>query len=393
MASDPIHHEMAARPVLLLVDDEPQNLFVLAELLSADYRVLTAKSGARALQLVAETPQIDLVLLDIMMPVMDGYEVMRRLKADPKMVQVPVIFVTAMAQVADEEAGLRMGAVDYITKPVSPPIVLQRVKTHLELKAARDVLRDQNRWLERELAWRMQENQLIQDVTIEALAALAEVHDSETGLHVRRTQEYVQILGRALQMNPAYRPDLTDQALDRIVKAAPLHDLGKIGVPLAILRKPGKLSDAEIAMMRQHPDIGAHAIEQALGRATDAEAARAISPDRLSEALSFLHVAIDIARNHHERWDGSGYPSGLSGEQIPLSARLMTLADVYDALMSRRAYKAALPPKQVAAMITEQSGRHFDPAVVDAFLAANADMEKVALSLHDDRDAGTGATA
>lgn len=378
----------SARPVLLLVDDEPQNLFVLAELLSTDYRVLTAKSGARALQLVAETLQIDLVLLDIMMPAMDGYEVMRRLQADPKMAQVPVIFVTAMAQVADEETGLKMGAVDYITKPVSPPIVLQRVKTHLELKAARDVLRDQNRWLERELAWRMQENQLIQDVTIEALAGLAEIHDSETGLHVRRTREYVRLLGQALQQNPAYAPDLTDAVLGRIVKAAPLHDLGKIGVPLSILRKPGSLTEDEIAVMRQHPEIGAHAIEQALGRATDAATAKTITPERLAEALAFLRVAIDIARNHHERWDGSGYPSGLAGDRIPLSARLMTLADVYDALMSRRAYKAALPPDQVARMITEERGRQFDPAVVDAFLSASAAMEGVAQALGDDHDAG-----
>lgn len=388
MAYAPPPPAASARPVLLLVDDEPQNLFVLAELLSADYRVLTAKSGARALQLVAETPQIDLVLLDIMMPAMDGYEVMRRLKADPKMAQVPVIFVTAMAQVADEETGLKMGAVDYITKPVSPPIVLQRVKTHLELKAARDVLRDQNLWLERELAWRLQENQLIQDVTIEALAGLAEIHDSETGLHVRRTREYVRILGQALQKNPAYGADLTDAVLGRIVKAAPLHDLGKIGVPLTILRKPGSLTEDEIAVMRQHPDIGAHAIEQALGRATDAATAKAITPERLAEALAFLRVAIDIARNHHERWDGSGYPAGLAGDRIPLSARLMTLADVYDALMSRRAYKAALPPDQVARMIAEERGRQFDPAIVDAFLASSAAMEPVAQALGDDHDAG-----
>ena len=388
MAYAPPPPAASARPVLLLVDDEPQNLFVLAELLSADYRVLTAKSGARALQLVAETPQIDLVLLDIMMPAMDGYEVMRRLKADPKMAQVPVIFVTAMAQVADEETGLKMGAVDYITKPVSPPIVLQRVKTHLELKAARDVLRDQNLWLERELAWRLQENQLIQDVTIEALAGLAEIHDSETGLHVRRTREYVRILGQALQKNAAYGADLTDAVLGRIVKAAPLHDLGKIGVPLTILRKPGSLTEDEIAVMRQHPDIGAHAIEQALGRATDAATAKAITHERLAEALAFLRVAIDIARNHHERWDGSGYPAGLAGDRIPLSARLMTLADVYDALMSRRAYKAALPPDQVARMIAEERGRQFDPAIVDAFLASSAAMEAVAQALGDDHDAG-----
>lgn len=388
MASAPSPPAASAGPVLLLVDDEPQNLFVLAELLSADYRVLTAKSGARALQLVAETPQIDLVLLDIMMPAMDGYEVMRRLKADPRMAQVPVIFVTAMAQVADEETGLKMGAVDYITKPVSPSIVLQRVKTHLELKAARDVLRDQNLWLERELAWRLQENQLIQDVTIEALAGLAEIHDSETGLHVRRTREYVRILGQALQKNPAYGADLTDAVLGRIVKAAPLHDLGKIGVPLTILRKPGSLTEDEIAVMRQHPDIGAHAIEQALGRATDAATAKAITPERLAEALAFLRVAIDIARNHHERWDGSGYPAGLAGDRIPLSARLMTLADVYDALMSRRAYKAALPPDQVARMIAEERGRQFDPAIVDAFLASSAAMEAVAQALGDDHNAG-----
>jgi putative two-component system response regulator len=384
-------HGGPARKVLLLVDDEPQNLLVLAELLSEEFRVLTATSGPRALQIMTEVADVDLVLLDIMMPAMDGYEVLRRLKADPKLAQVPVIFVTAMAQTADEETGLRLGAVDYITKPVSPPIVLQRVRTHLELKAARDVLRDQNQWLERELAWRMQENQLIQEVTIEALAGLAEVHDPETGLHVRRTREYVRLLGRALQENPAYRDSLPDATLARIVKAAPLHDLGKVGIPLDILRKPASLTEAETSVMRHHPEIGAHAIEAALQRATTAATAATISPDRLAEALAFLNVAIEIARTHHEKWDGSGYPAGLAGAAIPLSARLMMLADVYDALMSRRAYKPAMPEGSVIALIQSESGHHFDPDIVDAFLAAKDAMAEVAQRMRDPDDTPTKA--
>jgi len=337
-----------------VVDDTPDNLTLMSGLLRDRYKVKVANSGTKALQLVRDQ-QPDLILLDIMMPDMDGYAVIRELKALPNARHIPVIFLTAKSEIEDERFGLELGAVDYITKPISPPVVLARVHTHLQLKLAADFLRDQNSYLEAEVARRTGEVQAIQDVTIMAMASLAETRDNDTGFHIRRTQHYVRVLAEALRKLPKYEEILTDKVIELLFKSAPLHDIGKVGIPDSILLKPGKLTDEEFQQMKTHTLLGVEAIERA--------------EQELGMPVEFLHYAKEIARSHQEKWNGSGYPDGLSGEAIPLSARLMALADVYDALISARVYKPAYPHQQAREMIVAERGRHFDPDVVDAFLA------------------------
>lgn len=351
-------------PTILIVDDTPENLSVLSELLQPHYQVRAANSGRRALQVAASAPRPDLILLDVMMPEMDGYTVLTRLRDDPATAAIPVIFVTALDRISDEERGLALGAVDYISKPIKPALVLARVKIHLDLKAARDWLRDRNAVLEAEVMRRLKENLLIQEVSIRALAHLAEIRDPETGNHLRRTQGYVQVLALHLRTHPRFAAFLTVQNIQALVKSAPLHDIGKVGIPDHILLKPGKLTPEEYAVMQTHSRLGRDAIELA-ERDTD-------------QPVEFLHLAKDIAHYHHEKWDGSGYPDGLAGEAIPISARLMALADVFDALISWRVYKAPLPFKQAVEVIREGRGAHFDPAVVDAFLACLDEFKTIA---------------
>ncbi|NMG28727.1 response regulator [Aromatoleum evansii] len=363
-------------PTILIVDDTPQNLTVLGELLQPLCRVRAANSGERALRVANTAPRPDLILLDVMMPGLDGYEVLGRLREDPATRDIPVIFVTAMDAAENEERGLKLGAVDYIVKPFSPAIVLARVATHLELKRARDRLSAQNNWLEREISRRMAENLLIQDLGIRALACLAEARDNETGLHIIRTQSYVETLGRHLGNHPRFAEALAGTQLELIVKAAPLHDIGKVGIPDSILLKPGPLDAREWEIMKTHPLIGTAAISKAM------EEALADASDDVAEhapgAFAFLKVANEIAGGHHEKWDGSGYPQALEGDAIPVSARLMALADVFDALISRRVYKPPMPLEQATDIILAGRGRHFDPDVVDAFLACRDEFASIA---------------
>ena len=364
----------AARPSILAVDDDPGNLAVLGNLLRAHYDMLAAPSGERALQIAAGTTKPDLILLDVLMPGMDGYAVLARLRASPATRDIPVIFVTGLDSTEDEEKGLQLGAVDYITKPYRPVIVLARIHAQLDLKRARDLLANQNAFLEEEVARRMAENQIIQDVSIHALGSLAEMRDPETGNHIRRTQGYVQALARHLQGHPRFAPVLSEQFIRLLSKSAPLHDIGKVGIPDHILLKPGKLTAEEWAIMQTHARLGAEAIEHA---ERDAE-----------KPVAFLALAKEIARWHHEKWDGSGYPDGLVGEAIPASARLMALADVFDALISPRVYKAPMPVEQAHGIIIEGRGRHFDPDVVDAFNVILNEFTAIAQRYRDDETAG-----
>jgi len=351
-------------PTVLIADDNATNLTLLGEVLEGTYAVRVATSGWRVLELAQLSPAPDLILLDIMMPEMDGYETLAQLKADPRTRHIPVIFVTAMDSLADEEKGLRLGAVDYIAKPIRPAIVLARVATHLELKRARDHLQQHNHRLQDEVAQRLLENQIIQDVSIHALARLAETRDSETGNHLLRTQEYVRLLATELQRHPRFIGVFDDRTIGLLAKSAPLHDIGKVGIPDRILLKPGKLDAGEWAIMKTHAELGARAIEAA--------------ERDVAHPVEFLVFAKQIAHHHHERWDGSGYPDGLAGDAIPPSARLMALADVFDALSSRRVYKPAFELQVVHDMIAQERGRHFDPDVVDAFLARFEDFCAIA---------------
>ncbi len=352
---------------ILVVDDNKENLTVIGHLLRPFYRVKVANSGIRALEIAATSPKPELILLDVMMPEMDGYEVLRRLRAAPFTHDIPVIFVTAMDADADEEHGLLLGAVDYLTKPVKPALLLARVKTQLELKAARDVLADQNAYLDAEVHRRMAENDLIKDFALHAMAALAEKRDNETGNHLHRTKAYVEALMENLKEHPRFKSELDDpDARRRIAKAAPLHDIGKVGIPDAILLKPGKLTPEEFEIMKTHAAIGAQTIQEAIISVEKAQPGK-LEAATLS-ALDFLEISKQIAGGHHEKWDGTGYPLALSGDAIPLPARLMAIADVFDALMSKRHYKRAFSFEDTVQMIVDGRGKHFDPDIVDAFV-------------------------
>ena len=352
--------------VVLVVDDAKENLTVIGELLEPRYRVRLALSGERALKVAQSEPRPDLILLDVMMPEMDGYEVLAQLRQIPATRDIPVIFVTAMDATEDEERGLHMGAVDYVTKPIRPAILLARVETHLELKQARDWLEDQNGYLEAEVSRRMRENELIKDVSLNALAMLAEKRDNETGNHLSRTRGYMEALMAHLKAHPRFCDYLQDRLRLLIAKATPLHDIGKVGIPDQILLKPGRLTTEEFEVMKHHSQIGADAIEEAIRHVVGE---RADLPDLLQadSPLAFLEVARQIALYHHEKWDGSGYPAALAGDDIPICARLMALADVFDALTCRRHYKEPFPADKVQAIILEGRGKHFDPDIVDAF--------------------------
>ena len=380
VASEAVHKD-----TVLIVDDSPENLRLLGDVLRNDYQVRAANSGAKGLQAAHIHPKPDLILLDVMMPDMDGYQVLKRLKEDRELNEIPVIFVTSMSENEDEQFGLEMGAVDYITKPINSSIVKVRVKNHLELKRARDRLSRQNHWLEQEVEHRMRENEIVRDLTVRTLACLAEERDNETGLHIVRTQTYVQLLGRYLRNFTGYEDALTPDRLEAIVRAAPLHDIGKVGVPDAILQKPARLTDDEFEVMKTHTVIGAHAIERAIEIVNDSTSEEARSHGE--DAYTFLNVAKEIAYGHHERWDGTGYPQGLAGEAIPVSARLMAVADVFDALTTKRVYKDAISCEEAADIIEADSGSHFDPNVVHAFIACRAQFFEAAARLADEETA------
>ncbi|GHT93447.1 two-component system response regulator [Betaproteobacteria bacterium] len=364
------------KPTILVVDDAPDNLALVSALLKDTYKVKVATNGEKALQIAASSAQPDLILLDIVMPGMDGYEVCKRLKMSRETHNIPVIFLTANVDATNEERGLQLGAVDYLTKPVVSSIVLARVDTHLKLKASADFLRNKTEFLEAEVAKRTFEVQAIQDVTIMAMASLAETRDNETGNHIRRTQYYIRILAQALQQHPGFTQALTDNTIKLLYKSAPLHDIGKVGIPDNILLKPGRLTVEEFEIMKTHTTLGRDAINHA--------------EKQLGMKVDFLACAKEIAYSHHEKWDGSGYPQGLRGASIPVSARLMALADVYDALVSCRVYKPKMTHEQAREIILNGRGNHFDPDVVDAFLAIESQFLEIA-ARYVDGDSEEGA--
>ncbi|MDR3718658.1 MAG: two-component system response regulator [Bryobacteraceae bacterium] len=359
----------SARATILVVDDTPGILLLMSSLLEEEYQVKIANSGETALRTASSDPPPDLILLDVMLPGMDGYEVCRRLKRDPQTMHIPVIFFTAMSEMEDERKGLALGAVDYVTKPISPPIVMARVKNHLALSAMHNFLRDKNDFLEREVAKRTQEVMAIQDVTVLAMASLAETRDSETGGHIRRTQFYVKALAEELCDHPRFRSFLTDANINTLFKSAPLHDIGKVGIPDCILLKPGRLDPGEFEIMKTHTTLGHDAIERA--------------EKLLGMEIGFLSCAKSIALGHHEKWNGSGYPRGLAGDDIPIDARLMAVADVYDAVISRRVYKEGMSHEEAVRIIIENRGSHFDGDLVDAFVEIQEEFRAIAQRFAD----------
>jgi len=336
---------------ILIVDDMAINLDILVETLGADFDISVALDGKSALQSCAEHCP-DLILLDIMMPGMDGYEVCRRLKEDRLTCEMPVIFITALTDADDESKGLGLGAVDYITKPFNPVLVRARVKNHIMLKYYRDNLKTI-------IAEKICELQAMQDSTIKGMAIVAEYRDPGTGFHIQRTSEYVRILADRL----VEKGQLTQGEASLLAQAAPLHDIGKVGISDAILFKPGKLTDTEIAEMKNHVLYGAEAIRKI---------------DNGQNGNGFLRAAREIVEFHHEKWDGSGYQKNLTKNNIPIGARIMTIADVYDALVSVRPYKPAFSHEKAVNIIATSSGTHFDPELVSIFLQHHQKFDQVA---------------
>ena len=351
--------------IILIVDDMPENLNVLGELLhGAGYHVKVATNGLTALNLANQQPRPSLILLDVMMPEMDGHEVLRQLRSNINTREIPVIFLTAMNSDEDEERAFGEGIADYITKPLKPALALARVRSQLLVRQARRWLQDQNLALEAEVKRRMQENDLIQAVSIRALAHLAETRDNETGAHIQRTQSYIRLLATRLVDHPRFATTLNNKYIEVLSRSAPLHDIGKVGIPDHILLKPEKLTPDEWVIMKTHTTIGSDAI--------------ALAERDIDTSVEFLRQAKEIARSHHERWDGTGYPDGLAGDTIPLSARLMAIADVFDALISKRVYKPAITFSEVYRIMQEGRDKHFDPDIIDNFLAGYKEFEAIA---------------
>ena len=320
------------KPTILVVDDVADNISLLSSILSGEYKVKASNNGKSAVAIARKSPP-DLILLDVMMPELDGYEVCRQLKDDPRTKNIPVIFVTALGEAREEQLGFEIGAVDYITKPVSPPIVLARVKTHL-------VLYEQNRILEKKVAERTEELRSSRFEIIRRLGLAAEYRDNETGLHVLRIGYLARFIAEAI--------GIEEKEADIILNAAPMHDVGKIGIPDSILLKPGRLTESERQIMEKHAEFGA----QIIGEHQD----------------PLLKAASSAALTHHEKWDGTGYPARLQKEEIPLIGRITAIVDVFDALTSARPYKEAWSLDRALELISNESGRHFDPDLVPAFI-------------------------
>ena len=326
----------------------------------------TARDGDKALALANGANKPDMILLDVVMPGMDGFEVCLKLKANPATCGIPVLFITALNDEQNELRGLTVGGVDFISKPFNPMLVKARIRSHLELKRHKDQLEDL-------VAERTRELEQTQDITILTLATLAETRDPETGGHIRRTQNYVRLLANHLHPHPRFAVLRETGMIELLYKSSPLHDVGKVGVPDHILLKPCKLTSEEFSEMKKHAVYGWNTLQVALRRMGE---------------NSFLRIAAEIAYTHHEKWDGSGYPRNLAGEDIPVSGRLMALADVYDALISQRVYKAGMSHDQATVIIVEGRGRHFDPEMVDAFLALKRQFHETARQFVDDDDTG-----
>jgi putative two-component system response regulator len=347
---------MDREKTIMIVDDTEMNIDILVESLQDDYELIVAINGLEAMELIEEQ-RPDLILLDIMMPEMDGYEVLKRLKENKELNHIPVILLSAITDSDYKTKGLSLGAVDYVTKPFEIVEVKARVKTQLRLEEARLVLESQNSILEEKVKERTRLIERTNSATIYCLAALAETRDPETGQHIKRTQEYIRELALELRKNKEYEDILNDEYIELLYKSAPLHDIGKVGVKDSILLKPGKLTEEEFEEMKKHTTYG--------------EESLMVGIKELGEE-SFLTLAKEIALTHHEKWDGSGYPSGMSKKEIPISGRLMALSDVYDALISKRVYKDAFTHEEAKNIIIESKGTHFDPDIVDTFIKVEA---------------------
>ncbi|MCT4585755.1 MAG: two-component system response regulator [Peptostreptococcaceae bacterium] len=346
---------------ILIVDDTKSNIDILLESLGMTYDIFVAMNGEEALEAVSEELP-DLILLDVMMPVMDGYEVCKILKKSERTKDIPIIFLSAIKNIQDKTKAFELGAVDYITKPFEITELKARVKNHLELKFAKIMLKNQKDNLEILVKERTKELLKTRAAMIYSLSALAETRDVETGEHIKRTQYYMKLLALTLRKMNIFTDYLTNETIDLLFESAPLHDIGKVGVPDNILLKKGRLTKQEFEIMKKHTIYGMKAIETA---------------EKELGKNSFLKLAKEIAYTHHEKWDGTGYPRGLKGEEIPISGRMMAIVDVYDALISERVYKEAYTHEKSKNLIIKEKGKHFDPIVVEAFLKCEEEFYNI----------------
>lgn len=346
---------------ILIVDDTPENLSILSNILSEDYNVRLAISGEIALKIANSDNPPDLILLDIILPGIDGYAVFKELKANQATSSIPVMFITVMNDEDSELKALNMGAVDFIKKPFYPVLVKSRVYNQLQLKKYRDSL-------ERLVESKTREIIKTQDVTFKAFASLAETRDHETGAHIQRTQEYMRILAASLSGSKKYGAFFTAKNTDILIKSAPLHDIGKIGVPDSILLKPAKLTAQEFQEIKKHTVLGYKILNAIV--------------QELSEDNDFKLAPI-IAYTHHEHWNGLGYPRGLKEEEIPIVGRMMALVDVYDALISKRVYKPAVSHDETVEIILSAKGTQFDPYIIDVFMELENSFKEIALKYND----------
>jgi len=360
------------KKTVIMVDDDLTNLTIGYNTLEKHYDIITLNSGARLLKIL-EKKIPDLILLDVDMPEMNGYETIVQLKGSADFSHIPVIFLTAKNDTTSELKGLSLGAVDYITKPFSPPLLVKRIELHLLVESQKRELMEQKRELERfnkNLQEMVDEKTAtvveLQNSILRTIAELVEYRDNITGGHIERTQSYLRILLDALQQTDIYKDEIADWDVELLLQSAQLHDVGKIAIEDSILRKPGRLTPEEFEKIKEHAVFGFKVFER-IAKNTSQQA--------------FLEQAKILAVSHHEKWDGSGYPYGLSGSEIPLQGRLMAIADVYDALVSDRPYKRSLPHEEAVGIIKKDSGTHFDPALVEVFLNVAGRFEEVGLQI------------
>jgi putative two-component system response regulator len=346
---------------LLIVDDSRTDSMLLCNMLK-DYELLTAFDGVEALEVLDREKDIDIMILDLNMPRMNGFEVLETIQKNPQYHNVATLILTNYNEIDNEIRGLELGAVDYIRKPLNMRSLIKRIELHSNLKSIQKALEQHNFVLENAVQERTRELNLTRDVTIQALIGLLEIRDIESSNHTRRTQWMMKALCDHLCTVPPFNAILTDAYIAELFSTSPLHDIGKVGIPDCILLKPGKLTPEEFEIMKKHTTYGVDALKQA---------------GHGSTTLSFIRTAIEIVGAHHEKFDGSGYPSGFSGKDIPLPGRLMAIVDVYDALVSQRVYKPAFPHQTALSIISGERGKQFDPDLADAFLEIEDQIQAI----------------
>lgn len=359
---------------ILIVDDSKVDQLIIENILR-DYTTITANDGIDAIEKLKKNNDIDIMILDINMPRMDGFEVLEIIKRDFNHLDFSVLILTNYEEIENEIKGLELGAVDYIRKPLNAESLLKRLEVHANLLLAKKNIKRHNQSLEQEVLHRTKQLLRTRDVTINALVSLLEIRDIESCDHTKRTSFMIKVLSLHLKKSPKYADYLSDEKIESIYKTAPLHDIGKVGIADVILLKPGKLTEEEFALMKEHVNFGVEALTMEL-------------QDEYIDI--FLSTALNIIESHHEKFDGSGYPSQITGENIPLEGRLMSIIDVYDALTSKRVYKEAFSHEASMAIIIGQKGKHFDPEIVNAFVEIQDQIVEISRKFRRDKEVYLG---